>query len=95
MVHEHSSTHEKDPPNKETASNVAGHSSHKHDEDGNEVHDDDDGHDHDSENESSWKRHWPLLTSLGILGIMLALEFGFKFKPRLSADLLKSLRLKP
>ena len=48
---------------------------HNHDDD----HDDDDGHNHGGEDSDGWKSHWPLLSSLAILLVMLILEFGFKF----------------
>jgi Cd2+/Zn2+-exporting ATPase len=50
------------------------------------------GHDHDDEDETldltkepeeeeTWVSHWPLLTALVILIILLTLEFGFKYQP--------------
>ncbi len=61
----------------------------KDDHDHDEHDDDDDDHDHggDGAEESVWKSHWPLLSSLVILLIMLVLEFGFKFKPVFPIDL--------
>lgn len=49
-------------------------------------------HDHDEEDETlnltaapeeaeSWSSHWPLLTALLILAVMLTLEYGFKWQP--------------
>ncbi|AOM78925.1 heavy metal translocating P-type ATPase [Pedobacter steynii] len=42
-----------------------------------EEHSDDDGHNHGDEDPSGWKDHWPLLTSLAIVLVMLTLEYGF------------------
>ncbi len=58
-----------------------------HDHEDNE-HDDDDGHDHDAEDNSGWKSHIRLLSSLAILAVMLTLEFGFKFTPEFPVDLI-------
>ena len=58
---------------------------HDHEDD---EHDDDDGHDHGAEDNSGWKSHIPLLSSLAILVVMLSLEFGFKFKPVFPVDLI-------
>lgn len=33
--------------------------------------------DHDGQGQSTWKEHWNLLTSLGILAVLLILEYGF------------------
>lgn len=57
---------------------------HNHDDD----HDEDDGHDHGGEESDGWQSHWPLLSSLAILLIMLVMEFGFKFKPAFPVDLI-------
>ncbi len=57
---------------------------HNHDED----HDEDDGHDHGGEESDGWQSHWPLLSSLAILFVMLVMEFGFKFKPAFPVDLI-------
>ncbi|MBS7565488.1 cadmium-translocating P-type ATPase [Mucilaginibacter sp. Bleaf8] len=57
------------------------------------------GHDHDEEDETlnltaapeeaeSWLRHWPLLTALLILAVMLTLEYGFKFQPPFPINLI-------
>jgi Cd2+/Zn2+-exporting ATPase len=34
-----------------------------------------------AEKDAGWKSHWPLLSALAILLIMLTLEFGFKYQP--------------
>lgn len=54
------------------------------------VHSEDDGHNHDEEDkdESGWKAHLPLLSSLAILLVMLVLDFGFKYKPPFPVDLI-------
>jgi len=57
------------------------------------------GHDHDDEDETlnltqeaeeaeTWLSHWPLLTALLILVIMLTLEFGFKYQPPFPVNLI-------
>jgi Cd2+/Zn2+-exporting ATPase len=51
-------------------------------------HEEDDEHDHGAEDTDSLKSHWPLLSSLAILLIMLVLEFGFKYKPAFPVDLI-------
>ncbi len=51
-------------------------------------HEEDDEHNHGEEESDSWKGHWPLLSSLAILLVMLVLEFGFKFKPLFPVDLI-------
>jgi len=51
------------------------------------VHTDDDGHNHGGEEPAGWKAHWPLLISLGILIVMLTLEFGFSYVPLFPVDL--------
>ncbi|MEO6732266.1 MAG: hypothetical protein ABIN01_13700, partial [Ferruginibacter sp.] len=70
--------------------NTIGHNHSKDDghdhEDG--EHEEDDDHNHGEENSDGWKSHWPLLSSLAILLIMLVLEFGFKFKPVFPVDLI-------
>ena len=58
---------------------------HNHNED--EGHTDDDGHNHGGAEEAGWQSHWPLLSALAILLIMLVLEFGFKYKPQFPFDL--------
>jgi Zn2+/Cd2+-exporting ATPase len=49
---------------------------------------DDDKHDHAGEDSAGWKSHWPLLSSLAILLVMLVLNFGFKLNPAFPADLI-------
>lgn len=51
---------------------------HTHD-DGHDHEDDDHDHDHDhgAEEQSTWKEHWNLLTSLAILAVLLILEYAF------------------
>ena len=70
--------------------NTKGHNHSKDDghdhEDG--EHEEDDDHNHGEEESDSWKSHWPLLSSLAILLVMLVLEFGFKFKPVFPVDLI-------
>ena len=51
-------------------------------------HDGDDEHDHGGNDSAGWKNHWPLLSSLAILLIMLLLEFGFMYKPSFPVDLI-------
>lgn len=55
----------------------AGHQHEGHQHAANESHDDDDGHNHGSGEPESWTSHWPLLTSLAVVIIMLTLEYGF------------------
>lgn len=50
------------------------HTGHQHAAD---EHSDDDGHNHGDGDPSGWKDHWPLLTSLAIVLVMLTLEYGF------------------
>lgn len=58
-------------------------------DDGHEhEHEEDDDHNQDEADSDSWKSHWPLLSSLVILLVMLVLEFGFKFKPAFPIDLI-------
>lgn len=40
------------------------------------------------EEEETWLSHWPLLTALIILLVMLTLEFGFKFQPAFPVNLI-------
>src|SRR5690349_15263506 len=42
-----------------------------------EIHSDDDGHNHGAAEPSGWLSHWPLLTALLIVVIMMVLEYGF------------------
>ena len=51
-------------------------------------HDGDDGHDHGGKDSAGWKSHWPLLSSLAILLVLLLLEFGFMYKPLFPVDLI-------
>ncbi len=44
-------------------------------------------HVHQDDNADTWLSHWPLLTSLAILLVMLVLEFGFAYKPAFPFDL--------
>ncbi|MBB2148865.1 heavy metal translocating P-type ATPase [Pedobacter gandavensis] len=58
------------------------HSAAEHQHDGHqhaahEGHDDDDGHNHGSGEPDSWASHWPLLTALAVVIIMLTLDYGF------------------
>ena len=47
-----------------------------------EIPDDDHSHhDHSGEGNESWLSHWPLLSALLILMVMLVLEFGFSYQP--------------
>jgi Cd2+/Zn2+-exporting ATPase len=41
------------------------------------IHSDDDGHDHGSSEPESWTSHWPLLTALTVVVVMMVLEYGF------------------
>lgn len=56
-------------------------------------------HDHDEEDETlnlteapeeaeSWLSHWPLLSALLILAVMLTLEYGFKYQPPFPVNLI-------
>lgn len=58
-----------------------------------------DGHDHDEEDEilnitaapkeaEGWRSHWPLLSALLVLVIMLTLEYGFKWQPAFPINLI-------
>jgi Cd2+/Zn2+-exporting ATPase len=58
-----------------TASHCCG-----HDHDAISVHSDDDGHNHGDGEQQGWTSHWPLLSALLILFIMLSLDYGFKIK---------------
>lgn len=44
-------------------------------------------HVHGEEETAGWKSHWPLLTSLAILLVMLVLQFGFTYQPAFPYDL--------
>lgn len=50
----------------------------------------DDGHDHGAvgAEDTGWKSHWPLLSGLAVLAIMLTLEYGFKYIPKFPIDLI-------
>ncbi len=61
---------------------------HSHDPKEEEAHSDDDGHNHGGGEEAGWQSHWPLLSALAILLIMLVLEFGFGYKPPFPFDLI-------
>lgn len=64
----------------ETGSAVAQthqHKGHQHTAKGQEVHSDDDGHNHGAEEDTGWLGHWPLLTALTIVVVMMVLEYGF------------------
>jgi Cd2+/Zn2+-exporting ATPase len=50
------------------------HNTHKHSE---ADHSDDDGHNHGAEEPAGWLSHWPLLTALAIVVVMMVLEYGF------------------
>lgn len=43
------------------------------------------------EEDASWISHWPLLTALLILLVMLTLQFGFKYEPILNAPMVATL----
>lgn len=92
MVQENSNTNEKELL-KEAPAAVGKSKAHEHKEGDNhdhndDEHDEDDGHDHGAEDNSGWKSHIPLLSSLAILAVMLTLEFGFKFTPEFPVDLI-------
>lgn len=53
------------------------HAGHDHKDHEHEEHSDDDGHNHGSGEPEGWQSHWPLLTSLAIVLVMLTLEYGF------------------
>ncbi|MDR6781597.1 Cd2+/Zn2+-exporting ATPase [Pedobacter africanus] len=53
------------------------HQGHRHGRNGEELHSDDDGHNHGAEESGSWLSHWPLLTALAIVVVMMVLEYGF------------------
>ncbi|WGQ11507.1 heavy metal translocating P-type ATPase [Pedobacter gandavensis] len=60
--------------NQDKKSQNGHHDGHQHAE---ESHDDDDGHNHGSGEPESWTSHWPLLTALTVVIVMLTLEYGF------------------
>lgn len=92
MAQECCNTDEKDTTKKMPA--AAGRpKEHEHEEGENhdsedDEHEEDDGHDHGGDDSDGWKTHWPLLSSLAILLVMLVLEFGFEFKPVFPVDLI-------
>lgn len=53
------------------------HQGHRHGRNGEELHSEDDGHNHGAEESGSWLSHWPLLTALAIVVVMMVLEYGF------------------
>lgn len=60
------------------ANNKAVQTNHNHTgHDHTETHSDDDGHNHGAEESSGWLSHWPLLTSLAVVVVMMVLEYGF------------------
>jgi Cd2+/Zn2+-exporting ATPase len=50
---------------------------HNNDQQAHIEHSDDDGHNHGTEAPQSWTSHWPLLTALTIVVVMMVLEYGF------------------
>ncbi|TCC99278.1 heavy metal translocating P-type ATPase [Pedobacter hiemivivus] len=50
---------------------------HNNDQQAHVEHSDDDGHNHGAEAPQSWTSHWPLLTALAIVVVMMVLEYGF------------------
>ena len=50
--------------------------------------DDHSHHDHSGEENGSWINHWPLLSALLILMVMLVLEFGFSYQPAFPFNLI-------
>src|SRR5436190_2292580 len=85
MVEKTENTVDKDLQTKSKKEHNYDEKGHDH-EDGD--HEEDDGHDHGGEESEGWKGHWPLLSSLAILLVMLVLEFGFKYKPIFPVDLI-------
>ncbi|WP_276484806.1 heavy metal translocating P-type ATPase [Paraflavitalea pollutisoli] len=51
-------------------------------------HQEEEAHDHEQGDSDSWQSHWPLLSSLAILLVMLVLEYGFSYKPGFPFDLI-------
>ncbi len=88
MPQECCDTDENDTQKNEVVSQPKNGKVHNHSEDGEHDHAEDDEHNHGEEDGGGWKSHWPLLTSLAILLVMLVLEFGFKYKPVFSVDLI-------
>ena len=50
--------------------------------------DDHSHHNHSGEGNESWMNHWPLLSALLILMVMLVLEFGFSYQPAFPFNLI-------
>ena len=93
MAKECCDTDEKDVQKKGVVNQSEKNKGHDHSKDDGHDHEDgeheeDDDHNHGEEESDSWKSHWPLLSSLAILLVMLVLEFGFKFKPVFPVDLI-------
>ncbi len=55
--------------------------------DNGETDPDEEEEEHD-EGETGWKSHWPLLSALAILVVMLTLEYGFKIVPKFPVNLI-------
>lgn len=73
MQNRHSHCCSTDDDHKKHGKEAHSHEGHSH-----EGHDhDDDGHNHGAEESTGWISHWPLLTSLAIVVVMLVLEYGF------------------
>lgn len=51
-------------------------------------HSDDNGHNHGAEESGGWLSHWPLLTALAIVVVMMVLEYGFNIVFNTSIQLL-------
>ncbi|MGF2412849.1 heavy metal translocating P-type ATPase [Ferruginibacter sp.] len=93
MAKECCDTDEKDVQKKGVVNQSENTKDHDHSKDDGHDHEDgeheeDDEHNHGEEDSDGWKSHWPLLSSLAILLVMLVLEFGFKFKPVFPIDLI-------
>lgn len=84
-------TNEKGTQQKKAVTPAVNKEEHNHEEGHNHNEEEghtDDGHNHGGAEEAGWQSHWPLLTALAILLIMLVLEFGFKYKPAFPVDLI-------
>ncbi|EDM36886.1 cation-transporting ATPase [Pedobacter sp. BAL39] len=69
--HSHCCSEEEDPKCKSQSTDVAaGHDHGDHDHDGHD-------HDHGSQEKEGWLSHWPLLTALLVIIVMMVLEYGF------------------
>ena len=88
MAKECCDTDEKDVQKKGVVNQPENTKAHNHNEEDEHDHEEDDEHNHGEEDSDGWKSHWPLLSSLAILLVMLVLEFGFKFKPVFPVDLI-------